>query len=297
MKYIALIVILFLGQQISGQEQVDYYQIGMIHAGEGEYKLAIKNFIEELEQEPENHLAWYNKALCEYFLYNIDKAILDLDSAIESNSEYSEAYLNRALLKAEMTDYEGALIDLNTCLDIDENFNEVYLHRGVLNEYLMHYDQACKDLSKAVELGIEEAKRFIEISCSPEREANYANVLKLTRISQDTTYGYSGDNPIKVGTGLRGGPSNQREYLNLLRDSHGNSVGYERKGSCCHYASENAIFGSAATDIYEITFLNKDGLEEKVLLHISFYDYEEPIIPIGFQTIKAMNTQKIDKGK
>ena len=45
------------------------------------------------------------------------------------------------------------------------------------------------------------------------------------------------------------------------------------------FESENAIFGSALVDVYEVTY---EGLKEPILLYISFYDYETLLIPKGF---------------
>jgi len=286
MKQITLIIVFLVSQQLLAQEKTDYYQIGGKYASEGNYEKAIENFNKELEREPKNYYAMYNKALCESRLGKHKKSIIDFSKAIELKTDYYKAYLNRAIVKRNITDYKGALSDLNKSLEIKENYPEAYYHRGIINEYLKNYDQACKDLTRAKELGINKVEEKIEITCESQRESNYSNILNLPKNSTDKTYGFSGDNPIKVGTGLKGGPANQRAFLNLLRDSHGNIITYERMGSCCDYESKNGFFGTAKSDIYEITYLDKTGNVKKVNLHISFYDYEEPMIPIGFQTIK-----------
>lgn len=277
---------LLIGQHLLAQEKPNYYQIGGKYASEGNYEKAIENFNKELEREPKNYFAWFNKALCESLLGEHEKSIKDFSQAIELKPDYYKAYLNRALVKRDITDYEGTLLDLNKSLEIKVDYPEAYYHRGIINDYLKNYDQACKDLTKAKELGVEKVDKMIEVSCSKERDSNYSNILKLSTASQDKTYGFSGKNPIKVGTGLKGGPANQRAFLNLLRDSQGNTISYERKGSCCDYKSENGFLGIAKSDIYEITYLNKKGKKKTTLLHISFYDYEEPMIPMGFKTIK-----------
>lgn len=286
MKQIAITLILLVGQQLLAQENPDYYQIGGKYASEGNYEKAIENFNKEIEREPKNYYAWFNKALCNSYLKEYDKSIKHFSKAIELNPDYYKAYLNRALVKRDITEYEDALIDLNKSLEIENDYAEAYYHRGIINEYLKNYDQACTDLTRAKELGIEEARKMLKTVCASERDSNYSNILKLSTTSQDKTYGFSGDNPIKVGTGLKGGPANQRAFLNLLRDSKGNTIMFERKGSCCDYKSENGFFGIAKSDIYEITYLNKKGKKKTTLLYLSFYDYEEPMIPTGFRTTK-----------
>jgi hypothetical protein len=110
-------------------------------------------------------------------------------------------------------------------------------------------------------------------------------ILELKKIADDDKYGYSPEKPVKVGTGPRSGPQNQHDYLRLLRDAKGKPVKYERKGSCCAYPSKNAIFGMALVDRYEVTYRNEKGRKKKTILYISFYDYEEPMIPKGFKTV------------
>lgn len=111
-------------------------------------------------------------------------------------------------------------------------------------------------------------------------------IRKLTKTAPDDSYGFSPENPVLVGTGPNGGPANQRRYLDLLRDAQGKPIKYTRVASCCPYDSENGLFGVAMVDKYEITYLNQKGRKKKAFVYISFYDYEEPMILFGFQTIK-----------
>jgi hypothetical protein len=38
-------------------------------------------------------------------------------------------------------------------------------------------------------------------------------------------------------------------------------------------------------DIYEITYTATDGSVKTSKIYVSFYDYEEPLIPLGLKTI------------
>ncbi len=110
------------------------------------------------------------------------------------------------------------------------------------------------------------------------------SILSLTKTSKSLKYGFTSEQPVKVGTGSEGGPANQRAYLDLLRDQQGRPIKYERLGSCCDYKSKNAIVGDMAKlDIYKITYLNEKNEEMNTKVYLSFYDYEEPQILFGFQ--------------
>lgn len=112
---------------------------------------------------------------------------------------------------------------------------------------------------------------------------NLYEITELNKMATSEKYGLTGEFPVKVGKGKNGGPNNQRAYLDLLRDGQGNPVKYKRVGGgCCAYKSANAIFGDyALVDTYEVVYKDSEGNSKKTKIYISFYDYEEPLIPIG----------------
>ncbi len=90
------------------------------------------------------------------------------------------------------------------------------------------------------------------------------------RVSSDPTYGYSADNPIKVGGDWFDGPVNEKAYLDSLTGPQGQPISYIRNGSFAH--------GDTILDIYEITYSGA----ESVILYLDEYEYEELIAPLGF---------------
>jgi hypothetical protein len=99
-------------------------------------------------------------------------------------------------------------------------------------------------------------------------------------LATDSTYGYTSENPIKVG-GFKQGRNNQNQllYLDQLRGPNGEKVEFVRLGSCCFYDTPNGIMGRGLLDRYQLTY---PGLEEPIVLYLSLYDYEAPKIPVGF---------------
>ncbi|WP_426756263.1 hypothetical protein [Myxococcus sp. Y35] len=89
-------------------------------------------------------------------------------------------------------------------------------------------------------------------------------------------YGYSENDPIHVGGGVDG----EYEYLEHLRGPEGQKVRYERRGSCCAFASENSPFGSGLLDVYDVIY---DGLDKPVTLYLNMYDRKDPRAPEGFR--------------
>ena len=92
--------------------------------------------------------------------------------------------------------------------------------------------------------------------------------LEECKVSDDPTYGYTKENPIRVGGMAFGGPSRERAYLENLVDLNGGELFYERTGS--------QDFGNTILDVYAIT-----GSQEKIILYIDEYSYEKLMAPKG----------------
>ena len=269
---------------VYSQTAREFYLDGLDKTKAGMLKEAIILFGKSIELQPEDYYAWYNRGISRSKLGFYEEAIVDFNQVIKLAPEYKMAYLNRGTAKKRVTDYEGALSDYSYALKLDPGYSDAYYNRGLVYEMLRKVDLACPDFIKARELGLEMAQRKVDRCNDTSTSATYP-ILRLTKKAENNKYGFTSDDPIKVGTGPDGGPANQRAYLNLLRDKQGRPVNYNRKGSCCDYKSENGFFGLAKLDIYEINYLDENGAEQKNTVYISFYDYEEPLILFGFNTV------------
>jgi hypothetical protein len=109
--------------------------------------------------------------------------------------------------------------------------------------------------------------KFVKAAASPKPSTGSAK--SACPVSTDATYGYTKGNPIKVGGGDFGGPSREREYLDVLRGPNGEALTYDRLGS--------VPFDNTILDIYEIR-----GLSKPVTLYIDEYSYTDPKAPVGF---------------
>jgi hypothetical protein len=98
-------------------------------------------------------------------------------------------------------------------------------------------------------------------------------------ISTDNTYGYTKENPVKVGGGDFGGPARERAYLDNLLGANGEKTSYERTGSF--------TFGDTILDSYEITVGGK-----KSIIYIDEYSFTEPQAPVGFTCVSAFPLAK-----
>lgn len=84
-----------------------------------------------------------------------------------------------------------------------------------------------------------------------------------------TGYGYTREEPIKVG----GGPRAEHTYLQRLRGPQGQQLRYERRGSVHAPPPVGGLL-----DMYEVTY---DGLEKPLTLYLDMYHTEELRAPDG----------------
>jgi len=102
----------------------------------------------------------------------------------------------------------------------------------------------------------------------------------LTQVADDPTYGFTTENPIKVGSAnLREGPRNEKRYLNALRTASGEPLEYERVGSCCSFPTPNGVMGGGLLDVFRVVV---PGSEKPRILYINMYDPGVLVAPVGF---------------
>ena len=285
-NYILLLSCFLLGTISLGQGTLTFYEQGLEKAQGGELEEAIRLFSKSIEQEPNDYYSWYNRGIAKSMLDLYEEALPDFNQTVKLAPNYKKGFLNRGTTKKHLTDYEGAIADYSTAIELDSNYADAYYNRGLVYELLSKTDSACLDFNKSFQEGLKSAAKKIEqCSDTTKKHIPIHPILRLLKTAENDQYGFSSDQPVKVGSGPDGGPANQRAYLDLLRDAKGKPVGYKRKGSCCEYDSPNGMFGVALIDVYEITYRNEKGKLKTTKIYISFYDYEEPQILFGFKTV------------
>lgn len=289
MKTLVLLISFFFILKFSySQDAKSYYDLAMEKAIAGKFEEAIKLFDKSIELEPNEYVAWYNRGISKAVLGDYEGALIDYEQTVKLNPDYKKGYLNRGTAKKRLTDYSGAIADYSYLIKIDPNYADAYYNRGLVYEMLSKKDSACADFVLAKETGLKDAQRKInKCNDTSAQPSNYFSILRLTKFSESNDYGFTPEQPIKVGAGPNGGPANQQAYLNLLRDKQGRPIYYKRIGSCCMFDTPNGIGGKGMLDKYEITFRNENNEEVKTVVYISFYDYEELKIIKGFKTVAS----------
>lgn len=125
--------------------------------------------------------------------------------------------------------------------------------------------------SKNNETWLEEGRQNFEtMLASIQFDSSSVQAGDACEVSTDATYGYTKENPIKVGGGAFDGPARERAFLDTLRGPNGEGVEYYRLGS------EDGV--DTILDAYQVSFLGQDS----VVLYMDEYSYEDLKAPVGF---------------
>lgn len=106
----------------------------------------------------------------------------------------------------------------------------------------------------------------------------------IRAVSQDPTYGYTAQNPVRVGGGCSAGVRNQRRYLNALKGTEGQDVTFEHQASCCPLKKRGGVMDNPEMlDVYAVTWMGKST---PVTLYINMYKGGKLVAPQGFNAAR-----------
>ena len=126
------------------------------------------------------------------------------------------------------------------------------------------------------------------VACStPVKETNSTQSSQAnTTSTNDNSYGYSKENPIKLGNGVFSfgdGSTKEREFLDTLIGPNGEKVTYRRLESCCFFKTPNGYNNGALLEKYEIAYV---GLKQPIILYLNMFD------PGKTKTIKGLKLKQ-----
>lgn len=260
---------------------------GLKRAQIGDLQGALKQFDQSIALK-DDYPVRQSRGTARSLLKQYEAAIDDFTKAIQFNPKAKKAYLNRGIARKKLTDYEAALVDFNAALKLDARFADALYNRGLLHELLSQRDKACLDYKAAQVAGMKMAEPKV-IMCAEEpapATPNRRPLLRLGGVSNNPKYGFAKDNPVKAGAGTNSDRENIETYLDLLRDAQGNPVRYRRL-SATPYFSRNAPGGKGTVDAYEVRYFDANGLEKKVTVYLTSYEFEDPGVLSGFKTVSG----------
>ncbi|MBQ7185472.1 MAG: tetratricopeptide repeat protein [Alphaproteobacteria bacterium] len=93
---------------------------------------------------------YYIRGKSEILSGNIEDAIADLTTAIETNKNAIDAYILRGEAYMQIGNYQNAMNDFNAALEIDDKNSIAYYDRSLLNTRVEDYTAAMNDINNAL---------------------------------------------------------------------------------------------------------------------------------------------------
>jgi len=277
-KYCFLFALFFFFKvSISQNLEFKLYSKSLREIEEKNYKAALKSmgqFIKFFPTSPRLSEVLCNRAIVNTELNLSNEAIEDYYEALRIDSLNPEIYKQRGNLYFKIKNYNAALKDYNNSIRLDSSYGETYALKAQVYKQQGSNDVACHFYQKALQHGHLPSLKNIQEACDTNQNIVLRFKLELLDLrSNDSDYGYSEFKPIKIGGSDR---ERLEKYLASLRDKNGYPVSFKYMSTCCPYKSQSGAFGKGLCETYEVIINN-----DRRILFLSLYDYEEPRIPIG----------------
>lgn len=271
---------------VFGQKTADeYYNDGMKYAQRKQYKEAVQFFDMALRLRADDYYTMYNRGIAKSLMGSYYPAIEDFKTILTAKPDYVKAYVALGNCYKRLTHYDTAINYYSDALYFDTANLESYYHRAHVYEALCMNDSAKADFVKAQQLGAKVDDKLKFYDNIPPKRNEIHTITKLTVAATDANYGFNQKNPIKVGASTKGGFENVRNYLALLRDAKKKPVRYNRIKACCPYKPAG-FGGNVFLEEYSVTYFESLTVEKTVTMYFTYYEYEDPKIPVGFTAAK-----------
>lgn len=145
--------------QIKPETAQDYYNLGLVAQGQGDFPQAIAYFTAAINQQG---LAdyYFARGLAQADLGDHLKALADYDKAIDLDPNFSSAFYNRGMTYLALQNLPAAVSNFDQAIALDAEFVAAYYSRGM----------AYFDMGK-IELARQDYNR--SLSLSPTMTASY----------------------------------------------------------------------------------------------------------------------------
>ena len=122
-------------------------------------------------------IAYTNRGVAFRIRGGVQRALADLNRAIELDSSLAPIYANRGLVYMYMGEPDPALADFNRALELDPNNPAFYLNRGAVYQRLKDKDRALADYTRAIELQPNNAMAYTNRGVLYELEGDHERAI------------------------------------------------------------------------------------------------------------------------
>ncbi|MCF8128751.1 MAG: DUF898 family protein [Deltaproteobacteria bacterium] len=144
------------------ENEMAYYNRAFLYASKGEFNRAIKDYTEAIRINPNNADAYYNRGMAWVALKNYDKAVRDFGKVVAIKPSFEDAYCNRGNGYYSLGKYDLAVRDYDKALKINPGDGDVYFNRGLAYLALKQRGKALSDFERALQLGQKQAEVYLK---------------------------------------------------------------------------------------------------------------------------------------
>lgn len=138
-----------------------FINLGTVKSDLGDHPGAVEDYSVALSLDSTSAVAYNNRGREKYLMGDKDGALADFNRALFFSENYIQASNNKACILIKNSDYKEALQVLNEIISSSPGFARAYLNRGLVKELLGDLEGACADWQKALEMGITEARNYV----------------------------------------------------------------------------------------------------------------------------------------
>ncbi len=259
------------------------------------HEFSLKDLTQEIELNPNNAVAYFNRANCHNKQKNYGLALLDYNKAIELNPNYTEAYKGRSLCYEKQEEHKLASDDLKNVFMLElgfepiddelslDNYTKViesdtnnavsYFNRAKFYNTQKVYDLALVDFTKAIELNPNYASAYYNRGICHYNQESYQRALddltKAIELNTDfrSAYRYRANCYYKQGNYELASD----DYTKLINFAPDDDINAYSSRARCYYKQENYQLAlddlTKAIEICENIYLND------IFSHAPHYEY------------------------
>jgi len=129
-----------------------WFELGNLYASSKEYKSALSSFEKVLQFNPNDDLAWYNRAKALFHLGQYEEAIVSFEKVLQINPNDYLTWNNRGVALGLLGKYEEALSSFEQTLQINPDQEIAWNNQGVALSDMGKYKEAIASFEKVLQL-------------------------------------------------------------------------------------------------------------------------------------------------
>ncbi len=172
------------------QSANDFFQIGFSAANNGQYDVAIKNYTQAIDLDPNRIYFYYHRGLANKSLGNKTQAIADFNQCL-SMRPIAEAYYEIGIFRYEELDIKGAKNYFEKAKELKDDIEKLNFYLGVINYRINNYDSAETLLNHYIQTVKTNSDAFLYLAMVKVKKHKYEEVgplLKLASLYNDNDW-------------------------------------------------------------------------------------------------------------